>query len=541
MAELFDSITFEIDFNTGSFTDVSTDIKSTPQPTWRRGIMGNGPLDRIARIGTLTFALKNISGKYSPGHASAQSGFGIGNQVRLSFTFEGETYYKFRGIIPKGGIKPVPGTLGPRHTMIEVHDWMKQITQHELRLMTFTINQRSDQAIALIDANLQTSPLATDYKTGSTTFPRVFHLTRDSTKAVAEVKNIADSELGRYYVKGDRTGGETVVLDSRFTRATSVNTDTLPISGSESGRRLAEDGTFLLDESGDKRIWNETQSAIFDNIMKEGMQVGIGTNFANQAKSRSFPVKIDAAATTVLFTLNQVIELAAGETKSDLRSSYIDPDGSGRKVSVVSDDMIEPRETTDYTANAQEDGGGADKSAQLSVTASYGAEAVEYPALTNSDSAPIFITKLQAVGKGIYDYQPVDSVRDDLTSQGIHGVISQQANFKYEPNPLVTEGYGDILLAEMTSDDKIVQSIPFSANHSAMTMYGFLVMEPGSRFAVVEDQTAISQDFHMQGYAATIVNKNMVDWTIFPRASDLDTFWVLGTSKLGQDTRLALG
>ena len=105
MAELFDSITFEIDFDAGSFTDVSDDVKMTPSPTWRRGIMDNGPQDRVARIGTLSFALKNLDGKYSPGHASVQDGFGVGNKVRLSFTFEGATYYKFYGIIPKGGIQ----------------------------------------------------------------------------------------------------------------------------------------------------------------------------------------------------------------------------------------------------------------------------------------------------------------------------------------------------------------------------------------------------------------------------------------------------
>ena len=271
------------------------------------------------------------------------------------------------------------------------------------------------------------------------------------------------------------------------------------------------------------------------------MEVAVGANLANLIKSRSYPVEIDADATTVLFTLNTVIELAAGETKEDLRSSYIDPDGSGRRVSVVSDEMIEPRPTTDYVANAQEDGGGVDKTDQLSVTASYGTEAVEYPALTNSDSSPIFITKLQAVGKGIYDYQPVDSIREDTDSQAIHGTISLVANFKYEPDPAITESYGAIVLSETTSDDVVVQSIPFHANYDSKTMYGFLVLEPGSRFALEEDHTGVSQDFFVQGYEATIISRNMVDFTIFPRAADLQGFWVLGTSKLEEETILGFG
>lgn len=538
MAEKFDSIKFEIDFNAGSWTDVSDEVKLNPKPRFRRGSSGNGPQDRVARVGTLSFALKNLAGKYSPGHASAQSGFGVGNKVRVTFTFEGEPYIKFYGTIPKGGIQPMPGALGKRYTMVNVQDWMGQVNRHELRLMTMALNQSSDQAIALIDANLQVSPLVTDYRTGTANFPRVFHTTRDRTKASAEIKKIVDSELSYYYAKGDRTGGETVVLEARFSRSTAVSTKTLPISTSESGNLLDEDGSARLDEDGTNRILSEVQSASFSGNMRD-MGVGIGTHLANLIKSRSQQVKVDAAATTVLFSLEEVIELAAGETREDLRSAYIDPEGSGRNVTGV--EMVTPDSGTDFVANAQEDGGGADKTAQLAVTASYGTEAVEYTALTNSDSAPIFITKLQARGKGIYDYQPVDSIREDTDSQATHGVIVLQINFNYEPNPLVTEGYGDIVLSETTADDVVVSSIPFSANYDAMTMYGFLVLEPGDRFTLVETHTGVDQDFFMQGYEAVIVDKNMVDWTVFPRAADLQTFWVLGTSKLGQDTGLGIG
>ena len=395
-------------------------------------------------------------------------------------------------------------------------------------------------ALILAYPQMVVSPLNTNYIEGTSNFPRVFHLTRDRTKAIAEILNIVESEISYYYATGNRTDGESVVLEGRFTRSTPIVTATLPIIAAESGFLLKEDGGALLKEDGGHLLLNQTQPASFSNDMRD-MESAVGANLANLIKSRSFPVKIDAAATTVLFTLNTVIELAAGETKSDLRSSYIDPSGSGRRVSVVDDEMIEPRETTDYTANAQEDGGGADKSAQLSVTASYGAEAVEYTALTNSDSSPIFITKLQAVGKGIFDYQPVDSIREDTASQAIHGTIPLQANFKYEPDPLIAEGYGDVVLSETTSDDVVVNRISLSANYDGMTMYGFLAMEPGSRFATEEDQTAVDQDFFMQGYEATIINKNMVDWTIIPRAADLQSFWVLSLSTLGFETRLGIG
>ena len=534
--ERFDSITVEMDFDAGSWTDVSSEVRSG-SIAWRRGIMGNAPQDRTGQIGTMSFALKNQTGKYSPGHASAQSGFAVGNKVRLSFTFEGATRYKLQGKIPSGGINPIPGTKRSRITNIEVHDWMKQVNQHELRLMALATDQRSDQAIALIDANLQVSPINTDYRVGTANFPRVFHITRDKTKAIAEIKNIVDSEISYYYAKGDSTDGETVVLEDRFARSTSVNAATIPTSVSESGRRLAEDGTFLLDESGDKRVWNETESASYDDNMKE-MVVSVGSHHANLIKSKSWPVEVDAAATTVLFSLNEVIELKAGETLSGYRGAYIDPSGSGRNVSGT--EMVTPVSGTDFIANAQADGGGANKTAQLTVVATYGTEAVEYQ-LVNSDTASIFITTLQARGKGIFDYEPFESIREDLVSQAKDGVIPLTVNFKYEPKITVTQSYGDIVLAETTSGDVIVESVTFIANRESSTMWGFMFLEPGDRFTMAETQSAIDQDFFLQGYSARVLENGIVEWTIIPRAADLQSFWVLGTSRLGQDTRLGIG
>ena len=72
-------------------------------------------------------------------------------------------------------------------------------------------------------------------------------------------------------------------------------------------------------------------------------------------------------------------------------------------------------------------------------------------------------------------------------------------------------------------------------------MWGFMSLEPGDRFTMAESQSGVDQDFFLQGYSARILENDIVEWTIIPRASDLQSFWVLSVSSLGFETRLGIG
>jgi hypothetical protein len=537
--EEFDAITVEIDFDAGSWTDVSSAVMSSPNIQVSRGIQGNAPLDRVAGIGTMQFALQNTDGTYSPGHASVQAGFGVGNLVRLSFEKDGETYYKFYGRIAANGIKPMPGTLGQRYTLITAKDWMHQVTQHELSLLALTTNQRLDQMLVLLDANLSISPLVTDYATGEETFPAIFNTLRPNTKAIAEINKGVQSEVSYYFVKGDKTGGETVVSESRYTRATSVDPKQLAITGAESDRLLKEDGDYLLLETGDKIILNQTEAADFDNTMQD-IQVSQGRHLANIVKAKSYPIKTDAAATTVLFNLEEELEVAGLTTTDVFRVGYTDPSGAATKVSGT--EMVTPVATTDYTAFAETAGGGADLTANMSITdLSFGAEGAEYT-ITNSGTASMFVNLLQFRGKGVYDYQPVENLVEDTTSQTDYGSIPLTVDMKYQPDPADAAGYGQIVLNEVydptSTDAKTVDSVTFLANRDSMRMQGFLQIEPGDRYTLTEDQTATDDDFFCMGYRFKVHDKKFVTYTLVQRRAGMQTFWILGTSPLGQDTGL---
>ncbi|MBW2674606.1 MAG: hypothetical protein JRD89_14545 [Deltaproteobacteria bacterium] len=387
----FDELTFALE-EMGDRFDVSSEVASTPRPMVSRGIQRNSPMSRLAMVGQMRFALNNADGKYSPGHVSAQAGFGVGNKCRLSFVFEGATYYKFYGRIPAGGVNPLPGTKGARMTTVFVKDWMAVVGAHEVSLLELATNKRLDEMLPLIDSNLAFAPLAVAYSVGQETFPAIFNTVSTTTKAIAEIKKGIISEASYYFVKGDQTGGETVVAENRYTRSSIQEPTNLPMSAQSAGFLLKQDGDYLLKEDGDRIVLNASQAADFDNNMYK-MKVSQGKWLSNYVKAKVHPTVVDSGATTVLYSQPEVIYVE-GQTTT----------------------MVRPAEGTDYQATAEEGGGGDDLKAFMVVTVSFGTGDAEYT-IRNSGNEGFWVQKFQFRGDGVYDYAQIETIVEDEASQ----------------------------------------------------------------------------------------------------------------------------
>jgi hypothetical protein len=542
--QAFEAITFEIDFDADSWTDVTSDWKHRPNPRGQRGILSNSPTARVGSPSIFSFALNNDTNKYSPGHASAQSGFGVGNKVRMYFTFETETYFKFYGRIIPRGVVPMPGQGGPKYTEITAMGWMKQVQQQQIRVQEVATNQRADQVISTLDGQMDITPLNTDYDQGQATFPVVFDTLRPNTPMISEINKSIQSEIGLYYDKGNKTDGETVVMENRYRRATLVDLLSIPIIKEDSSIASTEAGDTLTTEAGDTIVWNEAQDCEFDNLQVE-MDALEGKYLANEVRARNYPKDVDAAATTVLFTLNEELEVDAGETVGPYRVGWTDPSGAGRKVSAQ--DHVTPVETTDYTAFSQSGGTGDNLSSSMAIhgadgtgDADLGADGAEFT-IKNNGSVTMYVYFMRIRAKGIYAYEPVESFVEDAASIAKHGRIPITLDLKYESDPNVGKSYAEIILSDLKDPNVVVNSFTLIANHNGMTIAAFLNMEPGDRFNLIEEETGIDEEFYCQGYEFEIFAGKYVRWTIIPRAASGQTYWVLDTSALDQDTALAIG
>ncbi len=393
------------------WVDLTADVILGEEPLrFRYGITGNGPLDRVADVGVCTLALNNsasnaagLLGYYSPLHTNCLSGFTFGIPLRVSFTYGGVTYYKFRGRVKE--IHPTAGLVRDRLTRLVAVDWMEQASVHQVRGVSLQIGQRSDQVFSAVLADITTQPAATSIATGIDTFSYALdNLGGDRISAIALCQDIAQSELGFVYVAGDTTQGETLTFENRQSR---MVTTTNSVSFNDDMRELAVPTTL-------DAIVNRVEVVI---------------------ASRT----IDAAATTVLFSLPtpQTASIAAGETIT-LWGDYRDP---AQKASWVGGTaMVAPVATTDYTMHTAADGTGTNLTATATVTATYFASAVKLVITNGHASSAGYLTLLQCRGKGLYRYDPETLRADVATSQTSYGLRSTTITMPYQSSHATAQG-----------------------------------------------------------------------------------------------------
>lgn len=535
MAPDFDSIAFEI-YN-GTWVNVTADVSADPHPHWNRGIMSNKPADRVGDPGVLTFTLKNdasclggYAGYYSPGHTPHWSGWTSGLKVRLSFVFEGTTYYKFYGRIKPDGIDVEPGIYGARTVAVTCGDFMWMAAQHELKTLTFAVDQKIGDVVTAVNANMPIPPLATSIATGIETFPTIFDMAYIRTTAIAEYVKAAMSEWAHIYAIGDGASGETLIVENQDTRRLAGVTN-IPLANAECGFALDEDDGFILDEDDGFVLLDDVQAASFDNLMIEGIVVDYGHTMANRVNSSVYPRRVDAAATTVLWSLQKSFEIKAFETITDYRCAYRDPENLATRISGI--DMQTPVSGTDFTATLNEDGSGGPEVGHLTVTPNYGTEAVIYT-FVNDAAHSIWVQTLKAIGKGVYTYESIQNSADSAASQAVHGVIPLSLDFKYLADTRKAQLLASYVLNLEKWPTVSIGACPIWANRNSMRMEGFLNLEPGTQATFKETQSGVNGDYFIQGYSAEIVEGKLVLWT--PVLKYDPGYYMVYTGVVGIDT-----
>lgn len=187
---------------------------------------------------------------------------------------------------------------------------------------------------------------------------------------------------------------------------------------------------------------------------------------------------------------------------------YRDPDGAATRINGI--DMVA---TPTYAANSDEDGGGTDYTGFLSVTATFGTEAVVYD-LENKSQYDLWVTQLDAVGKGVYTYDPVETIHEDTTEQtSAGGVYETRIDMRYQDDPVIVDDFSQLLLGIEKTANTTIDAAPIWANKDGENMGLFLDAEIGERIAVAESQAAIDGDYFVNGYTFEIYNGGLVLWS----------------------------
>jgi hypothetical protein len=529
-----DSRKVEVNLN-GVWVDITADVVSSIKVTGR-GMAGNGPLDRVATIGTMTFDLNNADKRYSPGSATCSPYWIKGIAVRLTLTFEGADYIKFYGKMDNEPIQS--GTVGSRRTTCHFSDWMSVASTTPITLTDSYANKRADEGVALILNVMPIPPLARLLSATTDTFALIFDTVAVKTKALTEFGKLILSEFGYLYLRTDRVYGETLVVEGRHDRDAGAAQQVIPVSKENSGALLLEDGGTLLLEDGGRLLLNESTTYDFDKAM-QSLDAVYGSEVYNYVSVRNYPREVGASV-AVLFKLNAPIGLQAGETKTNILGSFIDPLGGGTPININT--PIAPAANTDYKMFANSDGTGTDLTANLVVTAAYTPSSVIYT-LHNTGASNGYVTLLQARGYPVKMYNPIEQWNQDDASILQNGYSELIIDQKYSPTILPNVGLAAIELNQEKNARTMIGKLSALANTNYETMISFLVGDIGSLEKVVEDQTITNGQYFIQQISFEIAVSGIVtfDWLLIQALSLSAIYWhinIAGQSEIGVTTTI---
>jgi len=541
----YDAIACEFYLN-GGWVDLNVYRLQAAGITGSMGIRSSNPIDRVASTGQLTLVLHNVNNLFTPGHVNCMEGFQSGVRFRLRLNYEGRTKTRFYGVVPPDGIE-IGTTQFMSVTRVKVLDYMEQMAIHQLDLPAYTTDKRLEQVIALILANMPIQPLSVSYGTGRSTFASVFDTLRDKTRAMQEVSKATLSELGYVYIKQTTDSDEVLTVENR---------------GLRSGKALAQvsvksaDGVLRISEAFEPRITEDGDSlitlpeftaidAVFDNNYRE-VEVKHAESYYNQVDSKAYPRKVDTTD-VILFSLERPIEIGAYQTVT-MKGRFRDPNQEAQTVAALS--TVSPVSGTDYIFNAAEDETGANITADLSVTAVYGANGVDYT-LTNNGAITGYVTQLQARGKGVYTYRPVEKLEEDEMLVANDGARTLNLDLPYQDNPLETTDIAIALLAKYKNKHTSIKSITLIANRNDSTVFGydgeiatyypdflinaFMDLNVGDKVKVRADSVGIEEDSFVQAIDFSITSGDIVTYKLGLKSALYDTYeaWILEDATYG--------
>jgi len=474
----------------GVWTDLTSYVIGDITGGW--GIDGNGPLDRLARTGTMDILLNNESLQFIPGDAGALAGWKKGIPVKLEVTYEGETYVRFKGVIE--AIKPQPGVYGYLRVPVTIVDWLDYSARHPVVNPGILSNQRGDDVIRTTLGLIPIQPAEKALDVGASVFPTSFDTVTSHTKAYSELGKVAFSEPGYIYLRKGAISGEMLVFESGKKRNGLRTLTQFPKPVSESGFLLKEDGGYLLKEDAGKIILNQPADGyVADNTMS-GIETEYGERVLNYFTVYANPRKIDTSA-QVLFKLNAPIGIGSGKT-IQIKGSYADPAGG---LPISGQDMITPVATTDYQMWTNKDGTGTDITSDLVlVSKPYGTEGFTHK-VKNNNASPGWITKYDPRGYGIYKYNPIEHAASDDESIAEFGHQTESMDQKYQ----TSLARGSIVAEASVEWDRkprtVLNKLHFIANRSPALMMAFLNGDCGDLIRVKEDTRDIDAYYYIQG------------------------------------------
>lgn len=490
------------------FTDVTEDVLLSRGVEFDYGILGSGYQDRVANIGTMKFRLNNTTtnsvgllGAYSPDNSNCRSGFAVNGLARLSLTYGGVRYYKWRGVIST--ITPEAGAYGARYVDVDCEDVMLFYEEYtDVNTQTLQTSQRSDQLYQTITNALRRQPVQQSFSTGSKTLAYGFDTaTRNQATARNELNKIAITTMDYFMTNGDVGNGGRV-----------------------------ESQTYA------DRMKTTSSAASLSNTMYMLKVQRAQHEAADSFISVYHPRTIGTSQEILWALTSQPIEIPPNSS-STITANYQDPNQQSTRIAGKDIDTT-PTAVTDYNFGSYSDTTGilGDMNTYLTTTITAGATASTIMFTNTHTSRTGYVNLFYLRGTAIRFFEAAERVANVSSPVGNHEI---RIDMPYETSPLRAQDVADWAKDLYGSPYTSISSVGFHANVSSTLMGYALQREPGDRVTIAETVTGISGDYYINGCKGHLYGKQMLDMEWVVEKAPNSTAWLLGTagkSEIGTTT-----
>lgn len=455
-----------------------------------------------ASAGQLIAQLQNPSGRYASFNAAGALYGTLLPARKVRWTADAATLWQ--GFLES--IEPSPGGRSDIPTVtLRARGPLSRIEAKTASTQVYTVIA-SGVAVGhlLDDANWPAGDRTID--TGQVEFSR---WKAEGDLALAHLREVEDTEQG--YV-GESADGKIVYEDVHHRLKTPHLTSQATFSDA-SGAALPYEGIRQTDP------WREVYNVVRANVTTWTIQsLGVLWTLTGETP------KIQAA---------EVLKFWA---------RYPNPDSPPEGDHV--DAWTTPVASTDYTANAQADGLGADLTADVGIAVSKFANEM-LMTFTNNGAATAYLTLVRARGTAVFKNDLIRREVEDATSQTAYGVRTFPLAGKFYPTTTHAQSFVEYTLSRY-KDPLPILALTFQADQSSAHMTQALARDISDRITVKADATTasgaqlgIDREFFIESVAHRYsLAGHWVTYQVSNAFGGSAGYWVLETSTLEESTRL---
>jgi hypothetical protein len=516
-----------IDLDSDGIPEENISSRIVSNLEYQHGITSYKDVERLSNVGNLSFTIIDIGADDT---YEAYPSYYVGKSVSIKITLGVRQKQVFFGYVSSADeIESGMTELNGRHIKLTVLDWMNVAQKSRIGQIALATFVTADEALpTLLDAT-SSPPTNTNFDNGFERFPNMFDGALQRTTIYSELDKITKSELGHLYLKfRDISDGETLRFENYLSRGSGNEIGRVPSdvitpsllkyhgnSGASGYLKFhgnsGASGRIKLAQAVDAAFGGDNTKSMIDSNWEAGK------NVINQMSVNNIPRKTDATP-VVLYNINSPIEIGTGTQGFQINGSFTDPNGGT---------LIQAKEVnfadTDWAFNSAADGSGTDLKPAGGIQVNFNSGTNSFSATFSNNGVVGFLTSFQVRGKGIYKYNQIETLRENVQSQiDLKNIYSDSLTREYSNNYNTSMTFADSVLAVDSIPRKVMRSVTFVANTSEHLALAFMYLEQGSKVHIIESRPPHTGNYYIQGIKSTITLGGIIYYTWYLK-EDIET------------------